>query len=84
LEPYYKLTVKKMRMKTNKGNRIVDIDPKIKDLYCIIKNKNDGFYWVLNLEDHPNSFLLDRSYHNFLPPQFKEDHESMVVIQPTM
>lgn len=56
----------------------------MKDVYCIIKDKKDGFYWVINLEDHPNSFLLDHSYHNFFPPQFKEDHESMVVIQPTI
>jgi len=57
---------------------------KVKDVYCIIKDKEDGFYWVLNLEDHPSSFLLDRTYHNFLPPQYKKDQESMVVFQPTM
>jgi len=71
-----------MEIKT--GIRNDEKPDRLTDLYCIIKNKKDGFYWVINLEDHPNSFLLDHSYHNFLPPQFKEDHESMVVIQPTI
>jgi hypothetical protein len=71
-------------MKVKNTKKIEDMDIQVRDVYCIIKNKEDGFYWVLNLEDHPNSFLLDHSYHNFLPPQFKEDQESMVVIQPTI
>ena len=50
----------------------------------IIKNKQDGFYWVINLEDHPNSFLLDQSFQNFLPSQMKEDQETMVIFQPTI
>lgn len=52
------------------------------DVYCIIKNKEDGFYWVINLEDHPGTFLLDKSYHNMLPPTEKGEQESMLVIQP--
>jgi len=71
-------------MEIKMGMRNNEKPARLNDVYCIIKNKNDGFYWVINLEDHPNSFLLDHSYHNFLPPQFKEDHESMVVIQPTI
>jgi hypothetical protein len=80
------------KIQKNKGNDMVtkssnendDRGFQLKDVYCIIKNKEDGFYWVLNLEDHPNSFLLDRSYHQFIPPQHKMDQETMVVIQPTI
>ncbi len=71
-------------METQSINKIEEMDVQIRDVYCIVKNKEDGFYWVINLEDHPNSFLLDHSYQNFLPPQFKKDQESMVVIQPTI
>lgn len=72
------------KMEIKRETRNEGIEFQVKDVYCIIKNKEDGFYWVLNLEDHPNSFLLDRSYQNFLRPQFKEDQESMVVIQPSI
>ncbi|MCD4682608.1 MAG: hypothetical protein K8R86_04925 [Bacteroidales bacterium] len=61
-----------------------DLELQVKDAYCIIKNKQDGFYWVINLEDHPNSFLLDQSFQNFLPSQMKEDQETMVIFQPTI
>jgi len=71
-------------METKKREQFDEGVVRMKDVYCIIKNKEDGFYWVLNLEDHPNSFLLDHSYHNFQRPQYKEDQESMVVIQPTI
>jgi hypothetical protein len=54
----------------------------VKNVYCIIKNKEDGFYWVLNLENHPNSFLLDKSFQHFVPRSVKQDQESMVVFQP--
>jgi hypothetical protein len=71
-------------MVTKFENRNNGQDVKVKDIFCIVKNKEDDFYWVINLEDHPSLFLLDHSYHNFLPPQFKKDQESLVVIQPTM
>lgn len=71
-------------MVTKSSNENDGMGFQLKDVYCIIKNKEDGFYWVLNLEDHPNSFLLDRSYHQFIPPQHKMDQETMVVIQPTI
>ena len=58
-------------------------DLQSKNVYCIIKNREDGFYWVLNLDNHPNSFLLDKTYQHFLPSSFKKDQESMVVFQPT-
>jgi len=57
-------------------------DTPVKNVYCIIKNKEDGFYWVLNLENHPGSFLLDKSFQNSMPSGFKENQESMVVFQP--
>jgi hypothetical protein len=59
------------------------IDVQVKDAYCVITNKEDGFYWVINLEDHPNSFLLDRSYQNFMSDNIINDQESMVIFQPT-
>lgn len=76
-------------MKTNKkmeqfqNIKEGDENVSVKNVYCIIKNKEDGFYWVLNLENHPNSFLLDKTFQHFLPPTFKKDQESMVVFQPT-
>ena len=72
--------MKEMNKELNDYNEELDIQ--MKDLYCIIKNKKDGFYWVLNLEDHPGSFLLDKSYQQFIPPEYKEDQESLVIIQP--
>ena len=54
------------------------------DYYCVIRDKKQDFYWVINLEDHPNSFLLDQSFQNFLPSQMKEDQETMVIFQPTI
>jgi hypothetical protein len=52
------------------------------DCYCIVKNKENGFYWVINLNDHPNSFLLDHSFQNMITPGAVNEQESMVVIQP--
>lgn len=54
------------------------------DFYCIIKNKEDGFYWVLDLNDHPNSFLLDNSFQHLVPKEMKNEQESLVIIQPTI
>jgi hypothetical protein len=54
------------------------------DVYCVIKSKKDNFYWVINLEDHPGSFLLDQSFQNFLPAELNDEQESMVIIQPTI
>jgi hypothetical protein len=71
-------------MEEIKTQRNSGMELQVKDVFCMIKNKKDGFYWVLNLEDHPSSFLLDRSYQNFLPPHFKEDMESLVIFQPTI
>ena len=55
----------------------------IKDHYFIIKSKENGFFWVLNLNDHPNSFLLDHSFQNMVSHEKISEQESMVVIQPT-
>jgi len=52
------------------------------DFYCVINDKDNDFYWCLNLEDHPNSFLLDQNYQNLISPKFKDNQETMVIIQP--
>jgi len=57
---------------------------RLTDVYCVIKSKKDDFYWVINLEDHPSSFLLDQSFQNFLPAEHNDEQESMVIIQPTI
>jgi len=52
------------------------------DFYCVVKDKEHDFYWVINLEDHPGTFLLDKSYQQFIPSSQKEDQESFILIQP--
>lgn len=52
------------------------------DYYCIVKDKKQDFYWVVNLEDQEYTFLLDKSFQHYLPPDRKEGHDSYVVIQP--
>lgn len=52
------------------------------DYYCVVKDKKQDFYWVINLEDHPSSFLLDKSYQQYISPEHKQDQESFVIIQP--
>ena len=52
------------------------------NFYCVVKDQEQNFSWVINLEDHPNSFILDPSYQNLNSPQLKKEQESMVVIQP--
>ena len=70
-----------MEKKQNTNSEMIDVQ--VKDAYCVITNKEAGFYWVINLEDHPNSFLLDRSYQNFMSKNVMNDQESMVIFQPT-
>jgi len=60
-----------------------ELEIRTTDAYCIFKNKKYGFYWVINLEDHPSSFLLDKSYQNF-SPKYKDNNQSMVIFQPTI
>lgn len=50
--------------------------------YFIAKDKENDFYWVLNLDDHPNSFLLDKSFQHLVPSKIREGNESMVIKQP--
>ena len=64
-------------------NKKKDLEIRMTDSYCILKNKKDGFYWVINLEDHPSSFLLDKSYQNF-SSKYKDNNQSMVIFQPTI
>lgn len=52
------------------------------DYYCVIRDKKQDFYWVINLEDHPNSFLLDKSYQQFVSSDQQENEDSYVIIQP--
>ncbi len=50
--------------------------------YYVAKDEENDFYWVLNLDDHPNSFLLDKSFQHLVPSKIREDNESMVIKQP--
>ncbi|MCB0805097.1 MAG: hypothetical protein KDC05_04810 [Bacteroidales bacterium] len=52
------------------------------DFFFVIKDNEHDFYWVLNLEDHPSSFLLDQTYQRFTN-ELKKDQDSMIIIQPT-
>ena len=52
------------------------------DYYCVIKDKNQDCYWVINLEDHPSSFLLDKSYQQFISSGQTEQDDSYVIVQP--
>ena len=67
-------------MATNK--EIINQYTGLPDFYCVVKDQEQDFYWVINLEDHPNSFLLDTTYQNLNSPELKKEQESMVVIQP--
>lgn len=69
-------------MENNFNNTQNEVEYMMKDIFFMIRNKKDGFYWVLNLEDHPNSFLLDKSFHNFASSNYTEDTESLVILQP--
>ncbi len=64
---------------TNRKN----LEVQVKDAYFVIQNKEDGFSWIINLEDHPNSFLLDSSNQNFVSNDVMNEQESMVIFQPT-
>lgn len=50
--------------------------------YYVAKDEENDFYWVLNLDDHPNSFLLDKSFQHLVPSKIREGNESMVIKQP--
>ncbi len=63
------------------NNEIIKIDGN--DIYCVIKNKEDNFCWYINLDDHPNSFLMKQSFQNFNPMNFQDEKESIVIIRPT-
>jgi hypothetical protein len=52
------------------------------DFFYVAKDEENGFYWVLNLEDHPSSFLLDKSFQHLMPSKIREGQESMVIKQP--
>lgn len=52
------------------------------DYYYVIKDKDQDCYWVINLEDHPNSFLLDKSYQQFVNNDKMEQQDSYVIKQP--
>lgn len=68
----------------NKQNTISEnLEVQVKDAYFVIQNKEDGFSWIINLEDHPNSFLLDSSNQNFVSNDVMNEQESMVIFQPT-
>lgn len=54
----------------------------IPDFYCVLKDNDHDFYWVINLEDHPNSFLLDKGYQQLNSQGIEDNQQSMVIIQP--
>ena len=56
----------------------------MKDFYYVVADEENDFYWALNLDDHPNSFILDKSYQNFRNNISGQENESMVVIQPNV
>jgi hypothetical protein len=56
----------------------------ISDFFFLVKNQEDSFYWVINLENHFGSFILHQTNQNFLPPEYQEDQKSMVIIQPNI
>ena len=45
------------------------------DVYCVVKDKEQDFYWVINLEDHPGTFLLDISYQQYISKIHSEDRQ---------
>ncbi|GAB4326542.1 MAG: hypothetical protein Kow00127_19360 [Bacteroidales bacterium] len=53
-----------------------------KDFYFVLQNQDEGIFWVIDLYDHPNSFLLSGDYHHVIPRGKDDDPESMVIIQP--
>lgn len=59
-----------------------EITAQMKDAFYVIQDQEEDFYWVINLEDHPNSFLLDKSYQNLLSDKDKATNSSMIVFQP--
>jgi hypothetical protein len=54
----------------------------LKDAFYVIQDEEHDFYWVIDLEDHPNSFLLDKTYQNLLTGKEKSNNSSMIVFQP--
>ncbi|RLD61796.1 MAG: hypothetical protein DRJ05_01800 [Bacteroidetes bacterium] len=65
-------------LNSTNGNSILDAN----DLYFIIPDMENNFNWVINLEDHPNSFLLNGSHHRNIDTNRSDKDASMVVIQP--
>jgi len=70
-------------MENKQNTNSENLEVQVKDAYFVIQNKEDGFSWIINLEDHPNSFLLDSSYQNFMSKDILNEQESMVIFQPT-
>ena len=70
-------------MEKKQNTNSENLEVQVKDAYFVIPNKEDGFYWIINLEDHPNSFLLDSSYQNFMSNDIMNEQESMVIFQPS-
>jgi len=70
-------------MEKKQNTNSENLEVQVKDAYFVIQNKEDGFSWIINLEDHPNSFLLDSSNQNFVSNDVMNEQESMVIFQPT-
>jgi len=54
----------------------------LNNFFYVAKDEGNDFYWVINLEDHPSSFLLDKSFQHLVPSKIREGQESMVIKQP--
>jgi hypothetical protein len=54
----------------------------LNNFYYVAKDEENDFYWVINLEDHPSSFILDKSFQHLVPSKIREGQESMVIKQP--
>ena len=63
-------------------NEIINFQGDLPDFYCVVKDQEQDFYWVINLDDHGSCFLLDSTYQQLTSPDTKEDQESLVIIQP--
>ena len=64
----------------NSANDISTLD--CNDFYFVLPDKENNFNWVINLDDHPNSFLLNGRHHRNIETIKSEEDASMVIIQP--
>jgi hypothetical protein len=71
-------SIRKTIMTTEEHNDIFQAG--IQDQYCVVRDKEHNFCWVINLEDHPSSFLADRSYRKIFSKGVDGTEDSVVLI----